>query len=133
MSRSSIDRAFVERVEAVLGPPVNVAVTERGRTTLRYDEFVVSREGHVMVACRRVPSGLEFAVVRADGLGEWRSARPEASKVKPERTPPPTPPAPPAPTSRLEAVRRLAADGVSQQEICKQLGIGRQRLAAMLA
>jgi hypothetical protein len=133
----NIDRAFVDRVEAVLGPPATVEVTPTGRTVLRYDAtdddspFVVSMEARRPIACRRIPSGVEFAPVVADGLGEWRAskldARPNAEDGKATNGPDGVS------SRRVKAVKRMAEEGTNARDIASRLQLSRRLVAAILA
>lgn len=71
-----MNRAFVDKVQAVLGPAQQVVETASGRTILRYADFTVSPEGSLAIAAKMIPGRMLFAVV-GSGTLEWKSNRPE--------------------------------------------------------
>jgi len=127
---NTIDVCFVDDVEAILGPATNVEVTGAGRTVLRYEPadpdtgspFVVSMEARKPVACRRVPTGVEFAAVGPDGLGEWRRSKLEL-RAGPGG----------AHGQRVRTVKRMAEDGFDAREIARRVKIGHRTVKDILA
>jgi hypothetical protein len=125
---NTIDVCFVDDVEAILGPATNVEVTGAGRTVLRYDAtddrpaFVVSMEARRPVACRRVGTGVEFAAVGPDGLGEWCRSKLEL-RAQPGGTH----------GQRVRTVKRMAEDGFDAREIARRVKIGHRTVKDILA